>query len=313
MTSDAHIVHGLRDSFGPSTRSVALRLNHLRWLATVIPAGAVFGYETLRHQLFNNQHDGTEIYGNLLTGGVALALSFLFARMIFRSVENIQMEAVEETRTAAALNSMIEERERLSRELHDGLAQVLSYVLVRLDTVRNLVEDEKPDYAITELESLRSAVDNVNVDVRESIAGLRSRVVERGLDVALGDYLEEYEERYGIRTELRLEGTRPGISPNAALQLFRVVQEALTNVRKHAEADLVRVGVDSSGDGRLEVVVADNGRGFDIDEAARNARAFGLMSMRERTSSLGGTCQFASTLGRGTTVTISLPPGVHAR
>lgn len=309
MTSDAQRLRGAADSFEQSSRSVALRLNHLRWLATVIPAGAVFGYETVRHQLLNHQHDGTEIYGNLLTGGVALVLSFLFARMIFRSVENIQMEAVEETRTSAALNSMIEERERLSRELHDGLAQVISYVLVRLDTVRNLVEDDKRDFAIAELESLRSTVDNVNIDVRESIAGLRSRVVERGLSEALSDYLEEYEERYGIRTELRLAGPRPDISPNAALQLFRVVQEALTNVRKHAGANQVRVGVDSTVQDVLEVVIADNGHGFDVAEASSNPRAFGLMSMRERTNLLGGECRLASARGRGTTVTISVPAG----
>src|SRR5690606_19888768 len=115
--------------------------------------------------------------------------------IVFRSVERIQNRAIEETRAATELTSMIEERERLSRELHDGLAQVISYVLVRLDTVRNLVEDGKSEAAARELEALRSAVDSINIDVRESIAGLRSRVLERGLVEALRDYLDEYEER----------------------------------------------------------------------------------------------------------------------
>src|SRR5690606_13716455 len=145
----------------------SVRLTHLRWLDTILPAVAVFSYETARHQFFDHHLHVNEMYGNLVTGGVALLFSFLFARMVFRSVDRIQRQAIEETRTAAALSSMVEERERLSRELHDGLAQVLSYVLVRLDTVRNLVEGGKSAPAVQELEALRSAVDNVNVDVRE--------------------------------------------------------------------------------------------------------------------------------------------------
>jgi signal transduction histidine kinase len=281
------------------------RLTHLRWAATILPALAVFAYESFRHGYLENHFGLDDAYGNLLTGVVALGFSFLFAHIVFRYVAEIQHDAVERTRAAAALDSMIDERERLSRELHDGLAQVISYLLVRLDTVRNLVEDGRTGAAVAELEALRSAVDNLNVDVRESIAGLRSRVVERGLVEALHDYLDEFEERYGIHTELRLDGPRTATSPNADLQLFRVVQEALTNVRKHASANEVRVGV-ACGEEGLEIVVADNGTGFEVPGTPSD-RAFGMMSMRERAASLGGSCTFTSKPGRGTTITICVP------
>lgn len=281
-----------------------MRLSRLRWLATVVPAAAILAYETARHRLFDHVLGIPELYGNVITACLVLAMSYAFSSLIFGAVRRIQRDAVTETRKAAALASMVEERERLSRELHDGLAQVISYVLVRLDTVRNLVESGKHDAAVTELESLRGAVDEVNADVRESIAGLRSRVVERGLGPALQDYLEEFEERYGIRTELRLQASHPATSADVNLQLFRIVQEALTNVRKHAGATEVRVGVQAA-DERLLVLIADNGRGFDGGDIPE--RSLGLTSMSERAESLGGACQVDSTLGKGTLVTITVP------
>lgn len=285
-------------------------MTNLRWVATIAPAVAVFVYETFRHQVF--EHNGVleGPYGNVLAGLVALTLSFLFASFIFTVVDHIQRDAIERTRRAAALSSMIEERERLSRELHDGLAQVISYVLVRLDTIRNLVESAKDQAAIAELESLRLAVDEVNSDVRESIAGLRSRVVERGLQDALADYLEEFEERYGIAAELRAKELRSEIAPEVALQLFRIAQEALTNVRKHAAATEVRVGLDEDPS-RVLLVIADNGRGFEDGQPQPNLRSFGLAGMRERAQSVGGTCDVARGHQIGTTVTISVPVGTQ--
>ena len=307
MTSDTNQLRAITSVHRAPSRTFSLRLPHLRWLATLIPAAAVFTYESIRHQVIDHHLHVSEFYGNLVTGALALVLCYFFARVIFNRVEWIQIQAVEETRTAAALNSMVAERERISRELHDGLAQVLSYVLVRLDTVRILVEEGKAADATSELEALRSAVDNVNVDVRESIAGLRSRVVERGLVEALRDYLEEYEERYGILTELRATGDPLRLAPNADLQLFRVVQEALTNARKHAAAAQVRVGI-SWEHGGLDLAIADDGTGFDVDRATGD-RSFGLAGMRERVATLGGECLVKSTPGKGTTVSIAVPAG----
>ena len=136
---------------GGRERSARGQLGELRWLATIVPAVAIFMYETARHATFERLVPMPEAYGNLFTGLLTLLLSFWFSRSIFASVHRIQDEAVEETRRAAVLASMVEERERLSRELHDGLAQVTSYLLVRLDTVRNLVESGRSAAATAEL------------------------------------------------------------------------------------------------------------------------------------------------------------------
>ncbi len=312
MTTNMNSYAGGLAAPGTSVQAFGLKLVHLRWLATIVPAVAVVAYETARHEVFDHRLHIHDLAGNFVTGGVALLFCYLFATAIFRSVEHAHRRAVEETRNAAALSSMVEERERLSRELHDGLAQVVSYVLVRLDTVRGLVEAGETEHAAAELESLRLAVDNVNVDVRESIAGLRSRVVERGLVQALSDYLEEYEERYGIRTELRAEGDLPRLSPDADLQLFRMAQEALTNTRKHAAAKQARVALAHSG-GVLRLVVSDDGQGFGANDAVTNGPGIGLMTMRERAAALQGDCSIVSKPGTGTSVTVTIPAGIAAR
>lgn len=192
-----------------------LSLNSLRWRTTLVPAAAIFLYETLRHGLFEHAVPLPDFYGNLLTGTLALVLCFFFSRSVFREVAAIQRSALEETRRAAMLASMVEERERLSRELHDGLAQVASFLLVRLDTIRNLVEEQRSPEAVAELEALRGAAEGVNADVREAISGLRSRVAERGLAAAVEDYLEEFEERHHITTRLHCG---PGVRRSAPVR-----------------------------------------------------------------------------------------------
>lgn len=284
------------------------RLTRLRWLTTIAPAIAVFGYESVRHAVLDHVLAIPEAYGNFLTGMLALLVCFWFSRAIFNWVQQIQQDAVEETRKAAAFASMVEERERLSRELHDGLAQVASYVLVRLDTVRNLVESGRDTEATAELETLRDAVAEVNADVRESIAGLRSRVVERGLVPALEDYLEAFEERHGISADMHVQPGLPPVPPQVALQLFRVAQEGLTNVRKHAMAEHVHLEISSPDSRQLIIALTDDGCGFDVDAPAKRGRSYGLASMSERIGSLGGSLKIDSAPGRGTTVSMVVTP-----
>src|SRR5262249_25808640 len=139
----------------------------------------------------------------------------------------------------------------------------------------------------------------------------RADVTERGLVCALQDYMDQYEERHRIRASLHADDAANQLPPLAALQLFRFVQEALTNVRKHAAAQEVTVTLLADGPGRLQVVIADDGRGF-IPSAQRNGkvRPLGLKSMRERIEALGGAFHVRSQPGSGTRViaTIPMPP-----
>ncbi len=158
--------------------------------------------------------------------------------------------------------------------------------------------------------SQSEVADEIYEDIGESIAGLRTNVTERGLIRALQDYIDQFEERYQIPTSLRTDDAANRVSHLAALQIFRFIQEALTNVRKHARAQEVTVTLTSIGQDQLKVVIADDGQGFASDSQKNSkARPLGLTSMRERIEALGGTFHVNSQPGSGTqviaTITIS--------
>lgn len=203
--------------------------------------------------------------------------------------------------------AITEERERLSREMHDGFAQFLAYLLVGLDTATDLVGRGRPGAARAELERLRRSAEQAYAEVRDAIAGLRTRIDgDRGLLGALRDELAGFEERTGVRAELETDG-EPALGRLASLQALRIVQEALTNARKHATASRVTVSARTVG-GAWELAIADDGRGFD-PAATLSAEGghFGLLTMRERAESLGGGFAVESRRGGGTRVVVRLP------
>jgi signal transduction histidine kinase len=206
------------------------------------------------------------------------------------------------------MNAVMQERERLSRELHDGVAQLVAQLLLRLDTIKELVEADRRQEAEAELERLRGVADEIYEDIGESITGLRTNVAERGLICALRDYVDQFEERHHIPVSLRAEDAADRLPPLAAFQLFRLIQEALTNVRKHAAAQQATVTLASNGPDRLRVVIADDGQGFTPgSQRGGEARPLGLTSMRERVEALDGTLQVDSQPGSGTRVAATIP------
>ncbi len=207
--------------------------------------------------------------------------------------------------------AITEERERIAREMHDSLAQVLGYVNTKAQAIQELLRANHVDRAEAQIGQLSEAARAAYADVREGILGLRTSLgPKRGLLDALGEYLHLWEEQSDIATELDLSPagtTLSSLDEAAELQLLRIIQEALANVRKHAGATRVRVGL-AEADGQVEAIVDDNGQGFDPARlgSARVPR-FGLSTMRERAEAVGGTLQIVSTPGRGTKVIIRLP------
>ncbi|MCI0579194.1 MAG: sensor histidine kinase [Chloroflexi bacterium] len=237
-----------------------------------------------------------------------LGLTYIFAETLFRVLGRLQAEALAREQDILTMNAVMQERERLSRELHDGVAQLVADLLLRLDTIKELVEADRQQEAEAELERLHGVADEIYKDIGESIAGLRTNVTERGLIYALQDYVDQFEERHQIPTRLRTDEAADQLSPLAALQLFRFIQEALTNVRKHAGAREATVSLTSNGPDQLRVVIADDGRGFSPGSQRNGkARPLGLTSMRERVEALGGTFHVNSQPGLGTEVTATIP------
>lgn len=205
---------------------------------------------------------------------------------------------------------MVEERNRIARELHDGLAQVLAYVGTKSEAAISLLDSGRPADARNQLIELGSAARSVYVDVREAILGLSSPIdPERGVVPAIRDYAARYAEAAKLVTQVvatpEAEATR--LAPAAEAQALRVLQEALTNVRKHAGARRVVVEARRDGDD-LVLEVRDDGQGFDPSAIAQSDWPhFGITTMRERTASVGGSLEISTAPGSGTTVRARLP------
>ena len=204
--------------------------------------------------------------------------------------------------------TILSERDRIARELHDSLAQVLGLIHLRLRALEPRLRGLPGQTLSTELAELAEIADDAYRDVREAILGLRETIPsDGGLEGALREYLKKYTRQTGIRASLSCEGdTQSALGPRAEVQLLRVVQEALTNVRKHSGAKQVEVTLDCQGPETV-LAVADDGVGFDPDRLVEALdHGFGMATMRERVQQVGGTLDVHTAPGQGTRVIVRL-------
>ena len=204
--------------------------------------------------------------------------------------------------------TIVAERERIARELHDSIAQVLGVIHLGLRGLVPRVRLVAGNTAATEIAGLADIADEGYKDVREAILGLsRSVPSDAGLEGALGEYLGTFSRQTGIKTTLRCDAAAGRVlTPRSEVQLLRVVQEALTNVRKHAGAYHADVTLSEDG-GVVTLEVADDGSGFDparVELALDHG--FGMTAMRERVEQIGGTLEVDTQPGTGTRVIVRL-------
>jgi signal transduction histidine kinase len=203
-----------------------------------------------------------------------------------------------------------QERERIARELHDGLAQLLGYVTTKAMAVRLMLDNGQMESASQHLLQLEEAARALFVDVRQAILDLKMMEVSgTGLTDALKDLRAQFSRLSDLPVELALD---PGVeslclAPEIELQLLRVAQEALANVRKHAAATRAWINLQIDR-GVLQLTVVDDGQGFDPNQVRASLRPhFGVGSMRERAEAVGAKFYLASEPGTGTRVTVQLP------
>ncbi|HWQ84372.1 MAG TPA: histidine kinase, partial [Anaerolineales bacterium] len=205
--------------------------------------------------------------------------------------------------------SVTEERTRIAREMHDGLAQVLGYMNVQVQTLDAYLQQGKLDRLQVKLDQMREAVNQAHADVREKILSLRTTLsTEKGVIPAIEEYLEEFGIQAQIAThfENQVQGELD-IASLAEVQLVCILQEALTNVRKHAQAQHVAVVLSKQGPTEREyvrLVIQDDGAGF---TKVVHKSSFGLQIMRERAQSVNGSLEVHSIPGEGTQVTCAIP------
>jgi len=212
-------------------------------------------------------------------------------------------------------SAILAERDRIARELHDSLAQVLGSTHLRLRTLLARPEVADRGRISGELEDLATVNEEAYHDVREAILGLREASRTQGLIEALGAYVDKYAQQSGLPVELEstIEG-EPALPAASEIQVIRVIQEALTNVRKHARATKARVRIASAEPGTMTIVVEDDGRGFDPAAApSHRDGGYGLQTMRERMQLAGGSLRIDSRPGRGTRIIAVVPDGSRPR
>lgn len=222
--------------------------------------------------------------------------------------EQMRQNLVMERRRLQEL-AVLEERDRLAREMHDGFAQALGVLNLNAKAARQALATGDLDHSSQALDALEQLIDQTYADVRETISSLRTTISpEKGLIAVVDQYLEEFGLQYGLETQLILEGTEDiCFTTSQEIQLLRIIQEALSNVRKHAQASQVRIQF-AKTDQAVEITIADDGLGFDpvtVEHATR--QAFGLVIMRERAESLDGTFRLETQPGAGTTIIVRIP------
>src|SRR5438105_8450264 len=208
------------------------------------------------------------------------------------------------------LGSLEAERERLYRDVHDGPAQVLANAIFEVEYLERITERAPAEVRQT----LRTELANLKGQFRGSLDSVRAMIydlrppelTELGLAEAMRNYASEWELRCGIKVASQLDLKDTGLNPMEELAIYRVMQEALQNVHKHAHASAVGLAWSRANDNWV-LHVTDDGMGFDLVKAARHKKSVGLLSMRERAELIGGTLQIQSTPGKGTAVTLLLP------
>jgi len=273
-------------------------------LATVLlPAVVVFGVEYLRHEVLRDLVP--EMWGNLMTGAIALGTSALILIPIFRRLE----AADERLRATEIEHAVAEERDRLARELHDGVSQALFFLGVKARALAQALDAREVDAASRTAAEIAEAIEDTSGRVRDAIFDLRTGP-EPGESIGAWAraYVTEFAEIHGLQSVVEEAGVEAPLPLAHALQTMAMIREALHNVAKHAHAETVAVRL-TWGAGDVTVVVADNGRGLPESVPGPERGRYGLVTLREFAQAKGGTLTATPRRGGGTELTLSLPRG----
>lgn len=216
--------------------------------------------------------------------------------------------AMEQLRVDALLReaAVSQERTLLARELHDSIAQSLSFLRIQMSLLRSKLGSMDDPALQSILSELETGIAESTNDVRELLVHFRTRTNSDDIEEALRTTLQKFEHQSGIHVQLELRGQGVALPSDVQLQLLHVLQEALSNVRKHARADRVQLSVDRGA--QWVFTVRDNGLGFAVDAPRADETHVGLHIMRERAQRIGAQLQIDSAPGQGTQVRITWAP-----
>ena len=222
-------------------------------------------------------------------------------------------EKTNRLRLLAAENEAVREKEKkhIARELHDELGQLLN--ALRMDIgLLNMQHGSQVPEMMPRTNKMLDTLDRAMTSMRGVVTHLRPNVLDMGLVPTLEWLRDDFTKMFEIPCVLSCRGDASGISDTHLTVIFRIIQESLTNIAKHANADLVNIDLLVEKD-CLRLVVQDNGNGFDLEAVRGNPQCFGLLGMQERMLALGGKLEIVTTLGAGCSVVLNIPMIVEGR
>ncbi|MFC7751192.1 sensor histidine kinase [Paenibacillus thermoaerophilus] len=206
-----------------------------------------------------------------------------------------------------------EERRRISREIHDDLAQSLAHIVLRAEIAERMLMKQDLDAVRVELSDMKSQIRSSLEEVRKMIFNLRPMALDDlGLAPALRKYIQDFEERTKIHADFEVFGKEVRLPSPMEVAIYRLVQESFSNVYKHARATYIRVELTFQRQ-MVRLIVQDNGVGFQVGKDDAEIGRFGLMGMRERVELLEGELQIESAPDRGTKISLAIPISVEQK
>jgi len=292
---------------------VAFKAPGVELLCPIRSKGNLIGILAVGEKQSDSPYSDEEV-DLLMTMANEAAVAVENARML-DSLKNQQLQV--EQLLAQAVHTQEEERKRISVDLHDSVAQWLVAASYRAQTCSQFLSGDDNNVARQELADMESTLNKSLKELRRVVIGLRPPALdELGLNHALRESLEDLKTD-GLDCQFSEVGTPVRLPSSMEIAVYRIVQEALNNVRKHANATKVNLRLQFQAD-KLLVEVRDNGRGFDLSQTLDSATSvghMGLLGMKQRAETLGGNIKIKTGEGAGTTVTLSLPiqPQVEER
>lgn len=227
-----------------------------------------------------------------------MALLDTLGKHLGLAIENVRLRSREKEA------AVYEERNLMAQELHDSIAQGLAYLNIQTQLLRESLKQEKTEEALVVAGNIRQGVQESYNDVRELLIHFRTRAKHADLETALLTVVQRFEIQSGIAVKFEKKIALPHVAEDEGLQILHIVQEAMFNIRKHADAQHVSLRFEQEGS-HISIVIEDDGLGFDPDDR-RSAKHVGLKIMQERATRIGALLQVVSRQGMGTKVILRL-------
>lgn len=274
-----------------------MNMKRMKWIATIFTILFIGVFEFIRHHFLNFI---SMSWGNLLVAVTAGLLFYIYFHGLFSLLDKTYNKLRKEQEERAVL----QERDRIARELHDNVSQALFFMNIKVMEIETALQQHKSLAAVREL---KEAIRLTDGDIRQNIFELQ-KVAQQNINLvaSIQEYLTHYEEQNGIKVSLHITGDSDSkLSYQAKKQIIRISQELLFNIRKHAQAESVHVSL-MEDDHEFSMIIQDDGKGFDIEDLQTRQSSFGYKNVENDARGMGANLIVESVPDKGTRIILSL-------